>query len=171
MIYSERDRELVSRLGLDIGQMSEPDFVHNGGWYISVDDHEPRKFGWGDLNPSQMDQIASRLEPGERMFILSESDSFWRFVTHNPGITGDFCETSLSEAHPGAEHVASCARFVIEPGVVRQVISRYDKIHSHGQLEYREIDYFRRSYLLKIVWISREAVCESLGVSPDLEER
>lgn len=97
--------------GLRCGQIRGRDFVHNGGWYNRAGE----KLGWGDLAQSDFTNITERLEEGELFIILAESDSFWNFVTHNPGIIGSMCATKPDASAPGVDYVAEKAMYVIGP--------------------------------------------------------
>jgi hypothetical protein len=94
---------------LKCGQMRGRDLVHNGGWYNRAGE----KLGWGDLEPADFQRIAEELEEGELFIILSESDSFWNFVTHNPGSIGSRCATSADVNAPGVDYVAEKAMYII----------------------------------------------------------
>jgi hypothetical protein len=94
--------------GCKTGQMRQNEKVHNGGWYNATGE----KIGWGDLNQDDIDRIAHRLPKDGVLFILGEQDSFWKFVTHNPGPIGDCCVTNAQEKNPGIEYVLERAFLV-----------------------------------------------------------
>lgn len=97
--------------GLVQGQMrSRPDkLTHNSGWYNRAGE----KVGWGDLSFTDINRIISDLEEDEVFIILAESDSFWEFVTHNPGPTGDFATTDAKEQCPGLEYLVERAIYFV----------------------------------------------------------
>lgn len=86
--------------------------VHNGGWYNAAGE----KIGWGDLDEADLNRLADNLPSDAVLFILGEQDSFWKFVTFNPGIVGDMCQTSADEKLPGMEYVLSKAFMVLVNG-------------------------------------------------------
>jgi hypothetical protein len=92
------------------------DFVHNNGWYNKVGE----KLGWGDLSPEDFRKISLELEKGELFIILSESDSFWNFVTQ-PGIIGSMAAVKPTEDAPGVDYVAEKARYIIQNGQLYSV--------------------------------------------------
>lgn len=85
--------------------------IHNGGWYNAAGE----KIGWGDLEDDDLQRLADAMPRHGVLFILGEQDSFWRFVTYNPGIIGDMCQTSPTEKLPGMEYILDKAAFVILP--------------------------------------------------------
>lgn len=112
MYGSEFGRTPESALfGIRCGQIRGHDFVHNGGWYNRTGE----KLGWGDLSLADFTNIAKHLEKGELFIILAESDSFWNFVTHNPGVIGSMCTTKPDASAPGVDYVAEKAMYVIGP--------------------------------------------------------
>lgn len=86
-----------------------PHRVHNGGWYNAAG----QKIGWGDLDDDDLRRLADEMPTNSVLFILAERDSFWNFVTYNPGIVGDMCETSPVEKLPGIDYVLEKAMIVI----------------------------------------------------------
>lgn len=83
--------------------------VHNGGWYNAAG----QKIGWGDLEDKDLERLADNMPRNGVLFILGEQDSFWKFVTYNPGIIGDLCETSADEKSPGLDYMLDKAMIVI----------------------------------------------------------
>lgn len=86
--------------------------VHNGGWYNAAGE----KIGWGDLDDDDLRRLADEMPRKGLLFILGEQDSFWKFVTYNPGIIGDMCQTSSEEKMPGMDYLLSKAMIVILAG-------------------------------------------------------
>lgn len=110
MFSHEFDRRNASTFaGLGCGQMRGLDFIHNGGWYNKAGE----KLGWGDLSPDDFRRILQELEEGELFIILYERDSFWNFVTHNPGIIGSMCTTKPTAEAPGVDFVAEKCAYII----------------------------------------------------------
>jgi hypothetical protein len=149
--------EVFSELGLRSGQIRADDLVHNGGWYNS----DGEKLGWGDLSAEDLRRLRDGLPADELFIVLGESDSFWNFVTHNPGITGDFCKTTVEEMHPGRAYMAKNARYVIETGVIWRVESQHFKKREHGE-EFNLLGY--RAGILMVKSMSRSILAERLGV-------
>lgn len=83
--------------------------VHNGGWYNAAG----QKIGWGDLDDKDLERLAENMPRNGVLFILGEHDSFWKFVTYNPGICGDLCQTSADEKTPGTDYMLDKAMIVI----------------------------------------------------------
>lgn len=109
--------------GLHEGQMTSPDLVHNGGWYNKLGE----KIGWGDLCPANMAIISAEI-PGDELFIiLSEQNSFWKFVKR-PGAIGLLSEVdSLKEYKPGIEYVLEKCKIIIKTSEVLVVYTYGDK--------------------------------------------
>ena len=101
--------EASKAFGLRTGQMRSRETIHNGGWYNAVGS----KIGWGDLNPADYEVIQRNLDDGDVFVILSESDSFWSFVTGNPGVIGSMCSTTPDASAPGQAYVIDKARMLI----------------------------------------------------------
>jgi hypothetical protein len=99
--------------GIYCGQYRNPSVSHNGGWYNSLGE----KLGFGDLNQKDLDRIAAHLKPDEAFLVLSESDSFWKFVTHH-GICGSMCATTPDEKNPGLDYVVENAVYAVLPGEI-----------------------------------------------------
>lgn len=113
MFGSQFDRRNANSFaGLGCGQMRGRDFIHNGGWYNKAGE----KLGWGDLSPDDFKKISQELEEGELFIILYESDSFWKFVKHNPGIIGSMCTVEPTEEAPGVDFVSEKCAYVIASG-------------------------------------------------------
>lgn len=103
--------------GLHDGQISDPDKVHNGGWYNLVGE----KLGWGDLSPEQILRISQEIEENELFIVLSEHDSFWCYVKEF-GDTGEDCETDEARMlWPGIEYVMEKCKLIIRKGMVEAV--------------------------------------------------
>lgn len=113
MYGSQFDRK-DSLFGLCCGQIRYPDdAAHNGGWYNQAGE----KLGWGDLSQADVFRIGCELEPGEMFIVLSESDSFWNFVT-KLGMVGPMHEVQPTAEAPGVEYVAKSCRYIILRGRV-----------------------------------------------------
>lgn len=98
--------------GCKSGQMrGTGHIVHNGGWYNAAGE----KIGWGDLEESDLKRLSDEMPRRGVLFILGEQDSFWKFVTYNPGIIGDLCETHPSEKLPGMDYILDKATIVVLP--------------------------------------------------------
>ena len=109
-------KEDLPRLGLSSSQMRSQATFHNAGWYATSGE----KLGWGDLAPDDIEHIKATLTGGEMLIVLYESDSFWNFVTNNPGLTGGHCTTSDDEADPGLGYLLEKACAVFTPGKLRR---------------------------------------------------
>ncbi len=108
-LFGHEFRNASHLFGLSCGQIRCDDMVHNGGWYNAAGE----KLGWGDLSREDFDSIQRGLPQDEIFVVLYESDSFWKFVTHNPGLIGSACRTSADEQTPGVDFVASKAVWII----------------------------------------------------------
>lgn len=93
-----------ARFGLRVGQIRGRDMVHNAGWY----DRTGKKLGWGDLSPDDFRRISLDLGEGELFIVLSESDSFWNFVTRKPTLA-----TKPEEKAPGIDYVAEKCAYIL----------------------------------------------------------
>lgn len=114
MYGSEFDQEQDAPFGLKCGQMRSDDTIHNGGWYNILG----AKLGWGDLSIGDITRIKNELPKDECFIVLSESDSFWKFV-RNVAPLGFMCDVDEpSERCPGTEYVLEKAMFLIVPGTV-----------------------------------------------------
>lgn len=128
-------RSFMAGCGFRDGQMrGSPKLTHNSGWYNAAG----QKIGWGDLDEKDADILAEKMPLQSVLFVLGEGDSFWKFVTHNPGTIGDMCQTSADEPHPGIDYVLdkACMVFIggrrydiywapaITPDLPKHVISR-----------------------------------------------
>lgn len=102
--------------GLYYGQYRHRDnsYGHNAGWYNKLGE----KLGYGDLSVNDVKRIAAELEEGELFITMGEQDSFWKFVTFNPGTIGAHCATSPEEQAPGQKYVAEKAVYVITKGKI-----------------------------------------------------
>jgi hypothetical protein len=97
-------------MGLRCGQIKYRNkYAHNSGWY----NREGDKLGWGDLDAEDFKRIQASLEDNELFLVLGEGDSFWNFVTQNPGIIGSLCKTEATVEAPGRVYVAKHAMFAI----------------------------------------------------------
>lgn len=95
--------------GLRCGQMrSKNQLTHNGGWYNGLGE----KLGFGDLSADDMLRIFTEIEPGEVFIVLSESDSFWNFVTR-PGLIGSMSAVKADAQAPGVDYVVEKAMYAI----------------------------------------------------------
>lgn len=120
-MYDTEFRSTGTLFGLHCCQMrGGPNGVtHNSGWY----NRQGEKLGWGDLDANDFQRISRELQDGEFFVILSESDSFWNFVTRL-GAIGSMCETRPDVNAPGPDYVAEKALYVIVPGAVYVVDQR-----------------------------------------------
>jgi hypothetical protein len=75
----------TGRFGLRGGQMRGgiSKVIHNGGWHNG----KGQKLGFGDLDTIDISRIARELEEPEVFTVLSERNSYWRYVS-NPGVSG-----------------------------------------------------------------------------------
>jgi len=112
--------EQMKKNGCHDGQIRSDDTVHNGGWYNLAGE----KIGWGDLSKEDLTRLAKNLD--DTLIILSEHDSFWTFVTKNPGPTGAFSSTSEKEKNPGLEYLWQKARYIVQDKQIL-FVSDYDK--------------------------------------------
>lgn len=94
--------------------------VHNGGWYNAAGE----KIGWGDLDDDDLRRLADEMPRNGLLFILGEQDSFWKFVTFNPGIIGDMCQTSADEKLPGMDYIFDKVMIIIVAGAWH-IVDRY----------------------------------------------
>lgn len=99
---------------LRCGQMRSLYFCHNAGWY----NKHGEKIGWGDLNLSDFKKLRDGLLSTEAFLILSESDSFWKFVERNPGIIGSMCSTSEEMLQANQKYAIDRAMFLIVKGKI-----------------------------------------------------
>ena len=111
-MYGSEFRNAETMFGIRCGQMRGRDMVHNGGWYNSAGE----KLGWGDLAPEDFLRISAELEDGELFIILGEHDSFWNFVTSNPGPIGSCAKTEPTADAPGVDFVSDKCRYIIAKG-------------------------------------------------------
>ena len=66
-------------------------------------------------------RIARELPEGETFYALFEGDSFWSFVTRNPGLGGEHCETLPDEGAPGVEYCRAKCLYAIRRGEIERV--------------------------------------------------
>lgn len=99
------------------GRMQYSRRVHNGGWYNKAGE----KIGWGDLTDEDMKKISETLKDDDIFIILAEQDSFWNFVTYNPGIIGSMCKTSEDEKKPSLNYLAEKAFYIIRHNEILRV--------------------------------------------------
>jgi len=109
-MYGSEFAPASNLFGLYCGQIRIEDLVHNGGWY----NKQGEKLGWGDLDKADFLRIATELKDGELFIVLSESDSFWNFVT-KIGPLGSLCKTDPKIENPGKGFVAQKCNFIIGP--------------------------------------------------------
>lgn len=95
--------------GISCGQIRTRDLVHNGGWY----DKEGYKLGWGDLGPVDFPRIQKALEKDQVFVILSEVDSFWKFVQGPIKIMGWMQNTNPMMNHPGRKYLTEHGMMLI----------------------------------------------------------
>jgi len=103
--------------GLHTGQMRAGSFIHNGGWYNA----NGEKLGWGDLSIKDVKEIKNNLETKQVFIVLGEHESFWNFVTYNPGVIGAMCETAPDASAPGPGYVYKHMRYAITKDAVWNV--------------------------------------------------
>lgn len=109
------DKQWVANIGLREGQMRAGDdkLTHNSGWYNLAGE----KIGWGDLGKRDIVAILATLPASEAFFVLSEQNSFWKFVTH-VGPIGSLCRTEDTAEHPGLEYVVEHTMMCVKDGRV-----------------------------------------------------
>lgn len=113
----------LGKLCLKSSQMRSNDLVHNGGWY----NREGQKLGWGDLSPRDLMYIAEVLKSDEILIVLGEHDSHWNFVTFADDSKGMPWKLGTEKEHqPLLEYVLLKARWVIVPGEVFKMLTKYD---------------------------------------------
>jgi hypothetical protein len=115
-MYGHEFKSESDLFGLRCGQMRGHDFTHNSGWY----NREGEKLGWGDLSLEDFQHISDGLDENELFIVLSESDSFWNFVTR-PGLIGSISEVNPDVNAPGKEYVAEHCMYIIAKGKVYTV--------------------------------------------------
>jgi len=86
--------------------------THNSGWY----NKKGEKLGFGDLDVNDLRLIIAGLEPDEMFIVLSEHDSFWRFVTR-VSIIGSMAATKPDEKAPGPQYVSEKAMYAFAKGI------------------------------------------------------
>ena len=106
--YSRR-----GRFGLMCGQMRGRScrVMKNAGWY----DAAGRKLGWGDLSDADMRRIAAGLRKGELFIVLSETASWWEFVTFIGRGKKRRMKVSRREKAPGKKYLAEKASHILAP--------------------------------------------------------
>lgn len=114
------------QMKLHNGRERDPSLFHNSGWYIlgSKKGSCP-KIGWGDLGVLDVLTIEESLKEGEALFILHEEDSFWGFVTENPGLVGACCKTAPAEKDPGLDFVLEKLAGVVTKGGFYKIVDPY----------------------------------------------
>ena len=118
--YSERLTFEVMQL--HNGRQRNGAVYHNAGWYVlGKVVGSCQKVGWGDLGVQDILNIENALTEGEALFILHEEDSFWNFVTDNPGIIGAFCKTMPTEQDPGIDYVLEKVAGIVIKGAFLRV--------------------------------------------------
>jgi hypothetical protein len=110
-------------LGIYEGNCVTKDTVHNGGWY----DIRGVKVGWGDLSPKNIEALRTAIGADDVLFVLSEQDSYWKFVTDikGPAYLG-YVTTDDGEKHPGIDYVMQHARLVVHNHEVWSVRADYE---------------------------------------------
>jgi hypothetical protein len=110
------------KMGLHNGRQRNGSVYHNSGWYVlGKEIGACPKIGWGDLAVGDILNIEKSLNEGEALFILHEEDSFWNFVTENPGIIGAFCKTAPTEKDPGLDYVREKVAGIVVKGAFLRV--------------------------------------------------
>jgi hypothetical protein len=106
-------KQWAADTGLREGQMraGEDKITHNSGWYNLAGE----KIGWGDLGKRDMAAILATLPASEAFIVLSEQNSFWKFVTHI-GAIGSLCRTTGDAEKPGLEYVLEHAMLCVKDG-------------------------------------------------------
>ena len=101
------------------------DTVHNGGWY----DLRGVKLGWGDLDPSNIEELRTRVGADDALLVLHESASYWKFVTDIKGPASlGYVTTDDGEKHPGIDYVMKHVFMVIHNNTVFYVDDREDDV-------------------------------------------
>lgn len=149
--------------GLHDSQISDPDLVHNGGWYNMFG----QKLGWGDLSPAQIFRISQEIDGDELFIVLGEHDSFWNFVMQ-PGLTGEDALVDRSaELRPGIEYVWKKCLLMIKKDDVMVIYDRGEAptglysplIPNHRWASRNEALTVIRSYMKKYLndldWVAR----------------
>lgn len=96
--------------GLHSGRMTpKQSAAHNGGWYNG----KGEKIGWGDLDYKDLWDIGRKMKEDESFIVLSESDSYWKFVSFPERSNPMKTEVAQKEQNPGLEYVASRARILV----------------------------------------------------------
>jgi hypothetical protein len=125
-MYGDEFGPTSNLFGLYCGQMrgGPTKLTHNSGWY----NRRGEKLGWGDMSKEDFRRISRDLEDGELFIIISEQDSFWRFVTR-PGIIGRMAKVRSNIDAPGVKYVVEHAMFIIAKGQLYYV----DRYNSSGE--------------------------------------
>jgi len=150
----------ASRLfGLRCGQMrSTSKVVHNGGWY----NRRGEKLGWGDLSTTDFLNIQAELPELELLVVLEEEDSFWKFVTHNPGVIGSMCSTTPTIDAPGVGYVATHCSFIVSSTELYHI---EDDSRTTGVFEYCNLKFKRlgraQARNLMVSGTKLGAICET----------
>lgn len=121
----------VSKLGLRIGAIKAVELVHNGGWYNT----KGEKIGWGDLASEDIPKIQAALEQGEIFVVLSESDSYWNFVTFADSKT----VVNPKESNPGLDYLSKKARWLISKNMVWFVTNYETEPAAHLGVTYQPL--------------------------------
>lgn len=99
-IYGTEFNYVKGPFDLKCGQMRANQFTHNSGWYNKFG----QKLGFGDLSAKDIKTISKEIPEDELFYVLSETDSFWNFVT-KISIIGSLSTTDPKEQEPGIEYV------------------------------------------------------------------
>lgn len=108
-MYGHEFHNESTLFGIRCGQMRADDFVHNGGWYNKLGE----RLGFGDLSHDDFRKISEELNKDELFIVLGESDSFWNFVDHNPGLIGSMCGVKPTAEAPGVDYIADKCAYII----------------------------------------------------------
>lgn len=102
--------ELLTRLGLLVGQCGDDSKAHNGSWF----DKTGTKVGWGDIGKADIPRIKEKLKEGEVFFVVGEHESYWDLYDwKNKKFT-------IDPLNPGLDWVLEKFRFYItNQGVFR----------------------------------------------------
>jgi hypothetical protein len=98
--------------------------IKNSGWY----NKSGEKLGWGDLSIQDFQRISRELRKDQFFIILSEWDSFWKFVTFHGSGRHSKIIVSRKEKAPGIKYVAEHAAYVI-------ALNKLYKVDHFGELK------------------------------------
>ncbi len=112
-MYGDEFNPTGDLFGLYCRQMrgGKTKLTHNSGWY----NKSGEKLGWGDLSTKDFRKISRELKNGELFIILSESDSYWNFITPQHGPLNKMAKKKGLKmmAAPGVDYVTEHAMYII----------------------------------------------------------